>query len=75
MATREIRLASDVTEAHIEEAADCREGLYGGVPLDWHDTIAQVEGRDEDWGDSMESEAIRYLQRETRKRLRERREG
>ena len=67
----EIREASDVTEAHIAEAMDCRSGLYGGDRLSWDETISRIEGYREDWGSSMESPAIRYLKREVNKRLRE----
>lgn len=69
---REIRTADDVTDDHIETAADCREGLYGGEKLDWLETIDWIEGRDEDWGSDMESPAIKHLQREVRRVLRER---
>jgi hypothetical protein len=69
---KEIREPGDVTEAHIEEAAEMRDGIYGGVPLDWHEVIYKLETLDEDWGDSMESPAIKHLQREVRKLLKER---
>ncbi len=68
----EIRDREDVTDTHVEEAADCREGLYGGVPLTWDEVISRVEGRNEDWGSSMDSPAIRELQRRTRLLLKER---
>ncbi len=68
----EIRDASDVTDAHVEEAADCREGLYGGEPLTWLEVIDRVEGRDEDWGSDMSSPAVKELQRRTRLLLKER---
>lgn len=67
----EIREAADVTEAHIEEAVDMRSGLYGGVKLPWQDVISQLESGDDDWGDSMESPAIKHLQREVNRRIRE----
>lgn len=69
---KEIREPGDVTQAHIEEAAEMREGIYGGVPLDWQEVIDRLETSDEDWGSSMESSAIKYLQKEVRKLLRER---
>ena len=68
----EIREAKDVTPAHIEEAADMREGLYGGYPLSWDDVISRLEGYREDWGSEMDSPAIKHLQREVRRLLRER---
>ncbi len=69
---REIRQESDVTAEHIEEAADLREGLYGGEPVSWYETIDRIEASGEDWGQSMDTPAIKYLQRETRRVLRER---
>lgn len=68
----EIRTAEDVTPAHISEAADMREGLYGGSPLSWSEVIDKLEGYREDWGSDMESPAIKHLQREVRRVLRER---
>ena len=68
----EIREAEDVTADHINEAADMREGLYGGDPLPWSEVIDKLEGYREDWGDKMDSPAIKHLQREVRKLLRER---
>lgn len=72
-AYREIREAGDVTEAHIEEAADLREGLYGGERVPWNEVIDRIEASDEDWGTTMDSPAIKHLQRETNRVLRERR--
>lgn len=68
-----IRESADVTEAHIEDAADMREGLYGGVPSTWTEVIDRLESDREDWGSDMLSPAILHLQRETRRVLRERR--
>ena len=68
----DIRTVEDVTAGHIEEAADMRGGLYGGKPLSWMEVIDKLEGYDDDWGSSMESPAIKYLQREVRRELRER---
>jgi hypothetical protein len=69
---RPIRTAEDVTAAHIETAADCREGLYGGEKLSWLEVIDRVEASDEDWGSDMTSPAIKHLQREVRRVLSER---
>lgn len=68
----EIRTAEDVTSEHIEEAADMREGQYGGTPLNWGEIIDKLEGGYEDWGSSIDSPAIRFLKRETNRVLRER---
>lgn len=68
----EIRTAEDVTPAHIEAAADMREGIYGGIPLSWGEVIDKLEGYREDWGSEMDSPAIKHLQREVRKLLKER---
>ena len=69
---KEIREPSDVTQAHIEEAADMRQGAYGGVRLSWNDVIDKLEASDEDWGSDMTSPAITHLKRETNKLVRER---
>jgi len=69
---RLILTANDVTDAHIETAADCREGLYGGEKLPWLEVIDRVEASDEDWGSDMSSPAIKHLKREVAKILRER---
>ena len=63
---REIRFASDITEEHVQEAADMRSGLYGGEVLSWDDVIDRLESSDEDWGNSMDSEAIKALKRRVR---------
>jgi hypothetical protein len=68
---KEIREPEDVTEANIEEAVEMRQGIYGGVPLSWEDVIYRLETSDEDWGSSMESPAIKHLQKEVRRRIRE----
>lgn len=65
-----IRVPTDVTEAHIQEAADMREGLYGDRRLPWEEVIDRLEGYTEDWGDQMDSPAIRYLQQQVRRELR-----
>lgn len=65
-----IRTAADVTADHIEDAAAMRAGEYGGEPLSWEDVIDKLEQADEDWGTSMTSDAIKYLQREVRAALR-----
>jgi len=70
---KEIKDAADVTPAHIEEAADMREGQYGGYPLPWEEIIDRLQTYDEEWGSTMDSPAIKYLQSETRRVLRERR--
>ena len=69
---REIRKAEDVTEEHVTAAIELRSVEYGGAMLTWSEVIDQLEryGRDEDWGSSMESEAIRYLRTEVNRRMR-----
>ncbi len=71
MEYHEIKNPEDVTEDHIAEAVDLRSGLYGGVPASWFDTIAHIESSQEDWGSDMDSLAIKHLQKEVRKRLRD----
>lgn len=67
---RAIRNPADVTADHIEDAASMRAGEYGGEPLSWDEVIDRIESGDEDWGNSMDSPAIKHLQREVRKLLR-----
>lgn len=67
---KQIKEASDVTPEMIEEAADMRSGLYGGYRLGWGEIVDRLETSDTDWGSSMESPAIKHLQRSVRERLR-----
>ena len=70
---REIRDRQDVTDDHVEEAADMREGMYGGERLDWDDIIDKLERNSgEDWGSEATSPAIIELKRRVRALLRER---
>lgn len=78
--SREVRVAADVTEQDILDACSMREPLYGengDRPKPWPDVIDSLESYDfatdtyVDWGDSMESEAIRYLKREVNRRMKE----
>jgi hypothetical protein len=66
MEWKKIRFAGDVTDDHVAEAKDMRDGLYGDGPLPWDEVIDRIEAADEDWGDSMESKAIKELKRRVR---------
>lgn len=68
---RMIIRAEDVTQAHIDEAVDCRSGAYGGEAMPWPDVIDRIEASGEDWGSDMDSEAIRHLKKEVRNAMRE----
>lgn len=69
----EIRTAEDVTEAHVTQAADLREAEFGGSKLSWDEVVTKLEKyNDEDWGSEMTSPAIKHLQREVRKVLKDR---
>lgn len=67
---KDIRLAADITDEHVQAAADEREGWQGEPPTRWTDVIDRLE-RDsgEDWGSDPDSEAIRELKRRVRLEL------
>jgi hypothetical protein len=67
---REIREPQDVTPDHIEDATSMRAGEYGGEVIPWDDVIDRLESSGEDWGSSLDSPAIKHLQREVRSALR-----
>ena len=71
---KRIETAEDITQQHINDAADMRESEYGGRHLTWEEVIYKLETSTEDWGDSMESPAIKHLQKEVKKVLKERTE-
>jgi len=68
---KEIREPGDVTETHIEDAVAMRLGEGGWEKMSWEDVIDRLEGLGEDWGNDMSSPAIKHLQREVRRAIRE----
>lgn len=67
---KDIRTADDITDDHVQEAADARQGAYGDRPATWEEVIDRLEKwSGEDWGTDMHSEAIRALKRRVNKEL------
>lgn len=69
---RLITQASDVDDKILEKAEDISDSYYADGPVDWEDFINYMErGTELDFGLSMDSPAIRKIQRHIREHRRQ----